>query len=310
MQLEEMQYFDSTMQDAPAADDYWAVLKWALSDEKIVNYDSINKQIISFRSSHGMSEHTTYTFIDINGESVRSKVERIDKKNVRIIKNISHLSKKITIVIKSPKYVYSAHENEEQILNEKGFGFLKKQDDGVYAFQYYSEEERNETFVSETSLMGDGEEWVVFVSNDALVNLYHINGHWIGFFFIRELSQRYVHWAMARHQNNGPGPGISFKFLFDSHESQSGSDIWTNQIDILGGKFSEFMINQESLESDEELLPVFSPYSYELIPRFLHSVNGVKPLKSPIEFRVFGDTQVVYFKASGNTHLIFEVGYA
>ncbi|NLD10046.1 MAG: hypothetical protein GX667_10770 [Xanthomonadaceae bacterium] len=176
MQLETMQYFDSTMQNAPRYDreNIVGFLKWALCDEKDVSFTKQESQELIFNNGHKMTELTFYTF-DCGDVAIRSYIDIVNDTTVRIRKDLS--GRKIErVFIESYKFSYEQVDSKHVFTNERletKYGFYVE-NNTIYFFvgatgnaskalsrEYFPQEDNG---------------WKAFISSDSILFFWPQNG--------------------------------------------------------------------------------------------------------------------------------------
>ena len=292
MQLETMQYFDETMSGAPdpAAATPFDVLKWALIDEKTLEYKSYDATLnqITFEERHGMTEHTIYTFSDKTSR-IRSFIDIVDEKTVQVVRNIMHLQD-FEITIESEKY---SMENGRVLQVSTGFG--------VEFSSMIRFSTRNKS-LGGIEIPKEYDHYRVLVSYDSLLALFVYKGFCYGFAISEERSGKYrVCINLSEYINStilfiSPG-GI---------EATSISGAISNfEAPLYSPSGKNMNMNGDS--DVFELMPTWCRRSKEVYPRILSAFSIGK--QSVTEKIYYSDKSRIFsWKVESGEHLIIAVG--
>lgn len=290
MQLETMQYFDETMSGAPdpATATPADVLKWALIDEKAVEYKSYDATLnqITFEEKHGMTEHTIYTFSDKTSR-IRSFIDIIDEKTVQVVRNIMHLQD-FEISIESEKYSYV----------DNGVGHRFTQASSGIGLEF-GEGESLISSVSRynyTNYIDRFDHYRVLVSEDTLLVAFNQNDQWIGYLISRVRSKDAF---ISLHFSNN----LDIRNIMES--GGIGSTNSNTFMHARGSGSSTF----NSLNSREvfEMIPCYSQANEATFPRVLSSWYVGKQEQSETVFYA-NDTRIFMWETATNQAILLAVG--
>lgn len=291
MQLETMQYFDETMSGAPdpATATPADVLKWALIDEKAVEYKSYDATLnqITFEEKHGMTEHTIYTFSDKTSR-IRSFIDIIDEKTVQVVRNIMHLQD-FEISIESEKYSYVNNGSEHRFTQassgiglEFGSSELIVAQNGKHSYTKYIDE---------------FDRYRVLVSEDSLLVVFEKSKKWIGYLISTNRSR------------NGT---VTLRFTNTMHSryiNAKGSVTYTNTYTFshIYGTDDLPKFNQLNARDVFEVLPCYSSSTEATYPRVLSSFYVGKQEQSETVFYA-NDTRIFMWETATNQAILLAVG--
>ena len=301
MQLETMQYFDETMSGAPdpATATPADVLKWALIDEKAVEYKSYDATLnqITFEEKHGMTEHTIYTFSDKTSR-IRSFIDIIDEKTVQVVRNIMHLQN-FEISIESEKYSYLEKSSDKYFIDSKtriGINI------GVYGSLGFTGYFSIETLKKGIFYLSNHFTcYRILVSSDSLLCIFLEDDFWEGILISPERSETIRIGCKIREY-------IEFHEFIrrDMIDSPSNS---TRKNFFEAPRFDPLdrgIFNKSSKQEVFEVLPTWCPSTREVYPRVLSSF-GVAPQESEKIYYADG-TRIFSWKVKSGEHLIIAVG--
>ena len=284
MQLETMQYFDSTMQGAPpySSNNFNTVFAWAMTEEKVVIFNGRNGQLINFINGHGMTELTLYMFVDEVGKEITSRVKIISSNEVEVLEDISSLNAIQRIYAPFQKWI---KEDDGGFLEpiEKKF---KIKASGALYFHYGGSSDGVGGYIFDS----DSTEWIAFVSQDSIVFLYKNNGLFSGFYWFGLLSNTITGGLMSSGNSY-----VGTRAHYQVRKSQNSID-WGSggEILTLGRSNGSNEISVIDGSEDPEILPCYNSWDNNEIPRLKHYSNGGFINSSfPINIVNIGVTKIV-----------------
>ena len=313
--LKTMQYFDSTMTDAPVFDqsNYLAHLQWALCIEKEIKYDSILHQEVEneerivtdliFNNGHGMTEHTIYQFYD-DQTIIQSRIKIINLTTIRINEDASNLAEGFKVKARDTGFIFD--EENRTIIMSSG---LKIYDENGIKLQLGSQSVA--LMNSAISSNEKAPKWKIYVSEDALVvlqeDLIGIRKGYSGFAWFNDLNSEK---AYILELSTKSSSGITSRYVVD-YMRQSISAL-SNQIMLIGGMVRSRYINEgKSSMKEFSLIPGYGLSNLCRIPRLLFSHIGIEEQHIPERFLYFDEQLGVSIKTGGyssDNHLVFIIG--
>ena len=311
MQLETMQYFDSTMPGAvPYTLNYLEHLQWALCAEKETQKGVVKEGWLEVDDISNYNERTVYQLNFQGGEKVLSRLKKIDEQ--LYIENETELNGLTEITI--PQDFFKIDPETGEITNGK-YSFGRKKGANFY-FKYGA-------YLSQIPVFDDVLEskiakpfWCVFTSLKSFVFL-HANSnrqgqeYMQGIYLFYEEGGTYAQGGVLRNEYDRYPFGISPNFVINAIDSSDKEYYRSISERVIGGYFSETSapsINNVITAREMEIVPTFSYYTNKRIINLFHAPFGVNNIKESIYSFNYAGYQLHLVKGKRGEHLIFSSG--
>lgn len=312
MQLETMQYFDSTLPNSPvkgveSLEDIIKILKFALIDEKKWKPDSVKGQRLIFNNGHQMNDRTIFEFND--GQNIiKSFIDIIDQTTIEVRNDISALSTNIEVTLKQYEWEYS--------YDEKSHVFLRAKDQlqielipGDNIYLQINGISRSAWMPSDFISRNPGlNKWLIFESNDSFIVAWEGAKRSTGFCFFKDIFNE--HFVCGRFYS------AEYDSTFLSHYFYRGdlkADSKTKDLDKNFNWYYEgALIKMIPHFTKTVFTPTASNNSTDLYPRLIGcpGIPATYDKDQPVFDIYAGGRELHVFKVSKDSHVLFMTGGA